>query len=206
MKGYVILAVLFAAAVSQDLFMAGPAPLPSNATYYVFLQRYPLHSVVEVFYHTEVLVCYSKAFSAEDRSYLEGELVGLKDFVELPETWWQGQTVECTELGYGGNLDSKVCSGAPLGRMKLGDRQAVISNADLSQKALYLYGKGGFGGSAAHKRVCQDCWSNWAGIDYNILRNNCNTFTSAVLSCVYGLSQKKPGLGVSDLVTVTCSC
>ena len=50
------------------------------------------------------------------------------------------------------------------------------------------------------------CWSNWAGTDYNPLTNNCNTFTSTVLSCVYGLSQHKPSLGPSDLVTVSGRC
>ena len=38
----------------------------------------------------------------------------------------------------------------------------------------------------------------------NPLTNNCNTFTSAVLKCVYGFSDAKPHLGVSDLRTVTC--
>lgn len=48
------------------------------------------------------------------------------------------------------------------------------------------------------------CVSNWSGRDYNPLTNNCNTYTSTVLKCVYGLSDAKPHLGVSDLRTVTC--
>ena len=48
------------------------------------------------------------------------------------------------------------------------------------------------------------CVSDWAGTDYNPLTNNCNTFTSAVLKCVYGMSDAKPNLGISDIRTVTC--
>ena len=48
------------------------------------------------------------------------------------------------------------------------------------------------------------CVSNWGGRDYNPLTNNCNTFTSTVLKCVYGFSDAKPHLGVSDMRTVTC--
>ena len=48
------------------------------------------------------------------------------------------------------------------------------------------------------------CVSDWAGTDYNPLTNNCNTFTSALLKCVYGMSDAKPNLGISDLRTVTC--
>ena len=48
------------------------------------------------------------------------------------------------------------------------------------------------------------CVSNWSGQDYNPFTNNCNTFTSTVLKCVYGLSDAKPHLGVSDLRNVDC--
>jgi hypothetical protein len=48
------------------------------------------------------------------------------------------------------------------------------------------------------------CVSDWAGSDYNPVTNNCNTFTSALLKCVYGMSDVKPNLGISDLRTVTC--
>merc|ERR1712187_340401 len=55
---------------------------------------------------------------------------------------------------------------------------------------------------AWHDACDKKCWSNWAGTDYNPLTNNCNTFTSTVLSLVFGFSEKKPHLGASDLVTV----
>ncbi len=48
------------------------------------------------------------------------------------------------------------------------------------------------------------CVSDWAGRSYNPLTNNCNTYTSTILKCVYGLSDAKPHLGVSDMRTVTC--
>jgi hypothetical protein len=77
----------------------------------------------------------------------------------------------------------------------------------LKTKALFVYGTSFFDGNVAFHHACDSkCWSNWKGTDYSILGNNCNTFTSTVLSCVYGLSQKKPHLGVSDLVTVHGHC
>merc|ERR1712099_219668 len=69
------------------------------------------------------------------------------------------------------------------------------------------YGAGSFDGETAYHHTCdKKCWSNWAGTDYNVLKNNCNTFTSTILYCVYGLSQKKPHLGISDLITVHGHC
>ncbi|KAL7426697.1 hypothetical protein ACHAXH_001116 [Discostella pseudostelligera] len=79
-------------------------------------------------------------------------------------------------------------------------------------------GNDGISGEDAYKAVCHGhmnaieigrgefpmCVSNWSGHDYNPLTNNCNTFTSAILKCVYGLSDAKPHLGVSDLRAVTC--
>merc|ERR1719389_1274871 len=105
----------------------------------------------------------------------------------------------------------KECCGVPHGdkqeQYPLNARRAVIGNADTSQKSLYIYGTGDFDGNAAYHNTCDHkCWSNWAGTDYNPLTNNCNTFTSTVLFMVYGLSQKKPGLGVSDMVTVHGEC
>merc|ERR1712217_405246 len=92
-----------------------------------------------------------------------------------------------------------------MGQLK--DRRAVIGNADGKQKSLYIYGTGAFDGNAAWHDACdKKCWSNWAGTDYNPLKNNCNTFTSTILYSVYGLSQKKPHLGVSDMVTVHGHC
>jgi len=68
---------------------------------------------------------------------------------------------------------------------------------------LYIYGTGAFDGNTAWHDTCdKKCWSNWKGTDYNPLTNNCNTFTSTVLKLVYGLSDKKPHLGPSDLVNV----
>merc|ERR1719450_1564041 len=91
--------------------------------------------------------------------------------------------------------------------MPLNKRHAVIMNADTSKKNLYVYGSSSIDGLTAWHDTCdQKCWSDWAGLDYNVLKNNCNTFTSTVLFCVYGLSQKKPGLGVSDMVTVKGHC
>jgi len=48
------------------------------------------------------------------------------------------------------------------------------------------------------------CVSDWTGSDYSALTLNCNTFTSTILKCVYGLSDAKPHLGVSDMINVKC--
>lgn len=113
----------------------------------------------------------------------------------------------------------------------LNSQQAVIGNAMGELKELYFYGvssgstdastvtgggNNGISGEEAYKAVCHGhmnaiemgkvpmCVSNWTGRDYNPLTNNCNTYTSTVLKCVYGLSDAKPHLGVSDMKTVTC--
>ena len=114
----------------------------------------------------------------------------------------------------------------------LNSDRAVIGNAMGEYKELYFYGVSGggpssssggggavdgIGGEAAYEAVCHGhmyaidaggalptCVSDWAGTDYNPLTNNCNTFTSAVLKCVYGMSDAKPNLGISDIRTVTC--
>mmetsp|Transcript_6215 Transcript_6215/g.13410 ORF Transcript_6215/g.13410 Transcript_6215/m.13410 type:complete len:157 (-) Transcript_6215:124-594(-) len=106
----------------------------------------------------------------------------------------------------------------------LNSHRAVISNAMEDYKELYFYGVSGsaggdvdgISGEDAYKSVCHGfmnavemgtlpkCVSNWAGRDYNPLTNNCNTFTSTVLKCVYGFSDAKPHLGVSDLRNVKC--
>jgi hypothetical protein len=115
----------------------------------------------------------------------------------------------------------------------LNSDRAVIENAMGEYKELYFYGVSGggpssssgeggivvdgIGGEDAFRAVCHGhmyaidaggslptCVSDWAGTDYNPLTNNCNTFTSAILKCVYGMSDAKPNLGISDIRTVTC--
>ena len=177
---------------------------------YVFLQKFPLEHTNNLIFHTEVLVCAREGFSTEDQMLLDDKIDSLEDFVELEESWWSSQTANCVEFGYGGSSCSDRCCAVPHGdsetHFPLNERQAVISNADTTKKSLFLYGSSGtLDGESAYHRLCnQKCWSNWAGTDYNPLTNNCNTFTSTVLHCVFGLSEKKPNLGPSDMVTVTC--
>lgn len=154
-------------------------------------------------------------------------------YVEVSKEMWSRQNEPgCVELGYGGANCGSACCGSPHRHEQrnyaLGSTEAVIGNAMSEYKELYLYGVSGGGGSVgrssngiggeeAYEAVCHGhmnavemgsgmpkCVSDWAGRDYNPLTNNCNTYTSAVLKCVYGLSDKKPGLGVSDMRTVTC--
>ena len=172
--------------------------------------------------------------SAEFLSSLDkmvGTLSSTVPFVQVPEDQWNKQTnSKCVQLGYGGADCPSVCCGSPHGnentKYALSSRQAVIGNAMGESKQLFLYGiSDGTSGVDAHRALCHGkmaaiieqgqhsvnnkmllptCVSNWAGTDYNPLTNNCNTFTSTVLTCVFGLSDKKPNLGVSDMVNVVC--
>eukprot|EP00928_Gymnodinium_smaydae_P088939 TRINITY_DN72970_c0_g1_i1.p1 TRINITY_DN72970_c0_g1~~TRINITY_DN72970_c0_g1_i1.p1 ORF type:complete len:250 (-),score=33.76 TRINITY_DN72970_c0_g1_i1:156-860(-) len=177
---------------------------------YVFLQKFPLGGV-NLFYHTEVLVCARDGFSTAEQATLDQKISTMTDFAQIDETWWTARTANCVELGYGGALCTRECCGVPhtskQTQYPLNARRAVIGNADTSQKTVFIYGSGGFDGNVAYHAACdKKCWSNWAGSDYNPLTNNCNTFTSAVLNMVYGLSEKKPHLGPSDLITVHGHC
>ena len=176
---------------------------------YVFLQKFPLEGTDHLLFHTEVLVCSKEGFSSDDQKNLDAILASLEDFSEIDESWWSLKTADCVEMGYGGAACKDRCCSVPHGQREkkfpLNERRAVIGNAVVEEKELFLYGAGEFDGEAAYHAVCkQKCWSNWAGTDYNPLTNNCNTFTSTVLRCVFGLSEKKPNLGPSDMITVNC--
>lgn len=150
-------------------------------------------------------------------------------FVAIDKGQWSKQSEPgCVQLGYGGANCAMGCCGSPHKHQNtnyaLSSQQAVIENAMGGYKELYLYGvsgsaggDGGISGEDAYKTVCHGhmnaiemggklpaCVSNWAGRDYNPLTNNCNTFTSTILKCVYGLSDAKPHLGVSDMINVKC--
>jgi hypothetical protein len=186
-------------------------------TSYVFLQKFPLQNTNNWLFHTEVLVCPRQGFGSTEQDYLDQMLAKVQaTFVEIPEDFWSKQNGNCMEFGYGGASCSERCCGSPhtekQAHFPLNERRAVIGNADTTQKSLFLYGTSGtLTGEQAHEILCppaneerHECWSNWAGTDYNPLTNNCNTFTSTLLHCVFGLSEKKPNLGPSDMVTVTC--
>jgi len=186
-----------------------------NDISFVYLQKFPLQGVP--FFHTEILVCSRNLFSKRDQIMLEEQITKIEkedkvNYVLIDKSWWSQINISCTQLGYGGNNCKDRCCTVPHGikqiNYPLNASRAIISNADTTKKSVYLYGKGRLNGEGAYQGVCggDKCWSNWAGKDYNIITNNCNTFTSTVLSCVFGLSQKKPHLGVSDLVTVNCNC
>eukprot|EP00565_Helicotheca_tamesis_P004255 CAMPEP_0185741202 /NCGR_PEP_ID=MMETSP1171-20130828/38830_1 /TAXON_ID=374046 /ORGANISM="Helicotheca tamensis, Strain CCMP826" /LENGTH=246 /DNA_ID=CAMNT_0028413157 /DNA_START=41 /DNA_END=781 /DNA_ORIENTATION=- len=176
---------------------------------FVFLQKFPLEGSMGYLFHTEVLVCPRNNFSGDDQKMLDDKVTSLTDYVEIEESWWSDKTTNCVELGYGGASCAQECCSVPFGaeqtNFPLNARRAVISNADTATKSLYLYGRGDFDGVKAWHNACDSkCWSKWSGYDYNPITNNCNTFTSTILACVYGLSQKKPHLTVSDMVTVKC--
>mmetsp|Transcript_107132 Transcript_107132/g.175548 ORF Transcript_107132/g.175548 Transcript_107132/m.175548 type:complete len:226 (-) Transcript_107132:123-800(-) len=187
----------------------GASKLGSN---FVFLQRFGLGiPSLNLTFHTEVLVCPRAGFSQADQKALDDVVAGMKDFVEIDPAWWGPRTATCVELGYGEDDCEEACCGISFGceqtAYPLNSRSAIIVNADVWTKRLYLYGTGFFDGITAYHYLCEKkCWSTWSGKKYNILTTNCNTFTSTVLNMVYGLSQKKPHLGVSDMVTVSGHC
>jgi len=151
-------------------------------------------------------------------------------FAQVPEEQWNNQSnAKCVQLGYGGADCPSTCCGSPHGHdntnYALNSRRAVIGNAMGESKQLFLYGiSDSISGMDAYRAVCHEkkvvggsdddnnenkivlptCVSQWAGTDYNPFTNNCNTFTSTILKCVFGLSDKKPGLGISDVVNVVC--
>jgi hypothetical protein len=153
-------------------------------------------------------------------------------FVVVAKNQWSAQSdPSCVQLGYGGKVDwssvdnafefcRTACCGSPHKNENtnyaLNSHDAVISNAMGEDKELYLYGISSISGEDAYRAVCHGhmnaveedklpiCVSSWSGTNYNALTNNCNTFTSTVLKCVYGMSDSKPGLGISDVVEVSC--
>ena len=176
---------------------------------YVFLQKFPLEGTDDLLWHTEVLVCPREGFAPDEQEYLDQMIESLTDFVEIDESWWQDKTASCTELGYGGDDCTDRCCAVPHGaeerEFPLNEHRAVIGNAKVEEKYLYLYGIGALEGDQTWHATCDEkCWPNWAGTDYNPLTNNCNTFASTVLHCVFGLSEKKPDLGVSDCPPASC--
>lgn len=179
--------------------------------FFVFLQKFPLEPI-DIFFHTEVLVCDKKKFSDEQIQILENSIAEMTDFALVDKSLWSDWTMPCVELGYGGSPCDETCCSVPhredQRNYPLNARRAVIGNADTDKKELYIYGTSkGKSGNQAFLDACghHKCWSEWKGTDYNPITNNCNTFTSTILSCVYGLSEKKPDLSVSDMIKVTCN-
>lgn len=154
------------------------------------------------------------------------------DFAVVAKNQWSAQSDRsCVQLGYGGkyvwsSVDNAyefcrtACCGSPHTyentHYSLNSQEAVIKNAIGQEKEVYLYGVSSMSGEDAYRAVCHGhmnaveedelpvCISDWTGAEYNALTNNCNTYTSTVLKCVYGMSDSKPDLGVSDMVKVKC--
>merc|ERR1719506_2691812 len=78
------------------------------ASNFVFLQKFPLGGV-NLFYHTEVLVCPRDGFSKEDQSTLDNKIAAMTNFAQIDDSWWTSRTANCVELGYGGAPCSKEC-------------------------------------------------------------------------------------------------
>lgn len=194
----------------EDSSLMDEFPFHHHAKSYVFLQKFPLEGTYGLLFHTEVLVCPRTNFDHDDQHYLNDLLGNLTDFVEIEKDWWTEKSIKCNEFGYAGSsCIDRCCAISPAKAEEeylLNDQRAVIDNVVGEDKMLYLYGKSKhLDGKATYAALCdQHCWSDWSGTDYNPLNNNCNTFTSAVLRCVFGLSEKKPNLGISDIVNVTC--
>ena len=162
-------------------------------------------------------------FSEVDESTPSLQAGEKEPFAEIPKDKWSTQSSpNCIQLGYGGSTCKTPCCSVPHKSQNvayaLNSQKAVIGNAMGDSKQLFLYGETELkdGADAAFRAVCHGhygaieegklptCVSNWAGTDYNPITNNCNTFTSTLLKCVFGMSDKKPSLWVSDLMSVTC--
>merc|ERR1719422_877761 len=116
-----------------------------DGNFFVFLQKFPLGGV-DLFYHTEVVVCARDGFSAADQDFLDDKIskIGQAGFLQIEDSWWTTKTAMCVELGYGGNPCFHECCGVPHGsdqqNYQLKERRAVIPNADGNQKAMFIYG------------------------------------------------------------------
>jgi len=198
----------------------------NSGSNFVFLRVYPLCrngllpdsgvfcDIPDLFYHSEVLVCPRAGFSQEEQDMLDSTIKGMSDFAEVHFLGYS--TANCVELGYAGSDwhfygCTEACCAVPHTEWEtefpLNAYRAVIPNVNFAERRLYIYGTGGFDGDVAYHHTCdQKCWSNWSGTDYHLITNNGNTFTSTVLFMVYGLSQQKPNLGPSDLITVRGHC
>merc|ERR1719436_2175643 len=86
----------------------------TSSKVFVFLQKFPLGGV-NLFFHTEVLVCPRAGFSQADQDTLDGKIKGMTNFAEIDESWWETRTANCVELGYGGADCTEECCGVPHG-------------------------------------------------------------------------------------------
>mmetsp|Transcript_127153 Transcript_127153/g.354061 ORF Transcript_127153/g.354061 Transcript_127153/m.354061 type:complete len:393 (-) Transcript_127153:328-1506(-) len=182
----------------------------AGTEYFVFLEVFRLSGtswVLGGLYHSQMLICPKSEFQPEERRYIQELEIGSSRFAEVPEAWWRQSGARCVAVSFGGARDGAPCSGVGERQQGLGELAALIPNVDAGVAWKYYYGAGGLSGLQATKRVCSPgCGRHWAGTSYDMLSNNCNTFTSTVLHCVYGLSQQKPDLGVSDMQWASCKC
>lgn len=93
----------------------------SSDSYYVFLQKFPLKGTFKMLFHTEVVVCPSKAFERDTvfLNTLESILSNLRkedraSFAAVPKGQWTKQDLPtCVQMGYGGSSCPTSCCGAP---------------------------------------------------------------------------------------------
>lgn len=124
------------------------------------------------------------------------------DYTEIPATWWTSQKHRgsCYSFAYGAGDDEwdeedSACSGVHDEYHKLYGTDALIPNTGANVRK-YLYGSSDLSGPDARQNVCKGtCGKKWKAGKYSGLFHNCNTFTSTVLKCAYGFSQRKAALG-----------
>ncbi|CAK0824081.1 unnamed protein product [Prorocentrum cordatum] len=154
------------------------------------------------FYHSEVVFCDRSGFQAADVTYLEDLLKGSwwSSYQDIPVEWWEQRHASCHTLSYGGGYSSESCSGIYKYSQYLSSRRAGIGNADTGAAYKYIYGTTDFDASSARDVVCGGhCGLEWSSDAYHPVTRNCNYFSSTMMSCVLGLSQSTPNLGVSDM-------
>lgn len=109
--------------------------IDSSDKQFVFLQKFPLEGTFKMLFHTEVVVCPSKAFerdtvflntlnallsSIEPSRFERGDGTSVKStedkapFAAVPKGQWTKQDLPlCVQMGYGGSSCPTACCGAP---------------------------------------------------------------------------------------------
>ena len=181
------------------------AAIDSSDNYYIFLQRFPLQGTFKMLFHTEVVVCPSKAFdqdtvflntlnsllsTLEPSRFERGGGTSVKStaatapFAAVPKGQWAKQaSPSCVQMGYGGSSCPTSCCGAPHRDKQRGyplnSQMAVIGNAMGEEKELYLYGTSEtISGSDAYKVSPPPTWKHlYAGYTFSLLLRLCATDT-----------------------------
>lgn len=201
-------------AVTTSNHSARPKPqgIPNDDGYYVIMGIYRL--VIGIAYHGAVISCPKSSFSSDEQRQLD-DAISKNYWTELNENWWGKSDITCKLIQYGGDDDTQQCScisfdDAQTHEQPLSSLHANGEQFSSSGVWKYIYGTGSMDVDTVHHEACDQPIPsgdiNWSCHTYNAVEGpNCNTFVSFVLKCAYGLSDKKPDIGASDPMSITCN-